>query len=61
MMDVPFWGSIPFGSDVGAACDQGIPAVVDDPEGPVADAFREIAHRLLVAIGEEQPVTSESR
>jgi ATP-binding protein involved in chromosome partitioning len=61
MMDVPFWGSIPFGPDVGVACDQGIPAVLDDPEGPVADAFREIAHRLLVAIGEEQPVTSENR
>jgi ATP-binding protein involved in chromosome partitioning len=61
MMDVPFWGSIPFGPDVGVACDSGIPAVIDDPEGPVADAFRDIAHRLLVAIGEEQPVTSESR
>lgn len=60
MMDVPFWGSIPFGPDVGVACDQGIPAVLDDPEGPVADAFRDIAHRLLVAIGEEQPVASES-
>jgi ATP-binding protein involved in chromosome partitioning len=60
MMDVPFWGSIPFGADVGVACDHGIPAVVEDPEGPVAAAFRDIARRLLVATGEEQPVTTES-
>jgi ATP-binding protein involved in chromosome partitioning len=61
MMDVPFWGSIPFGADVGAACDQGVPAVVDDPEGTVAEAFRDIAQRLLVAVGEEKSVATESR
>jgi ATP-binding protein involved in chromosome partitioning len=48
---VPVWGRIPFDSRMGASTDRGVPWVVEDPDGPVAHAFMELARR----VGEARP------
>lgn len=55
MMDVPFWGHIPFGVEVGECIDQGVPVVNKYPDSPVTAAFREMADRLLASLEVEGP------
>lgn len=43
---VPFLGSIPIDPKVSAASDKGLPSVTENPESPVAKAFREIAKKV---------------
>lgn len=45
-LGVPFLGSIPLDASVGAAGDQGIPALIASPERPQGKAFIEMAGRL---------------
>jgi ATP-binding protein involved in chromosome partitioning len=44
---LPIWARIPFEPRVGEATDRGRPWVMDDPEGEVARAFRELADRVV--------------
>jgi ATP-binding protein involved in chromosome partitioning len=44
--EVPIWARIPFDPRMGEATDRGRPWVLDDPEGEVAQAFRELADRV---------------
>jgi ATP-binding protein involved in chromosome partitioning len=43
---LPIWARVPFDPRMGEATDRGRPWVMDDPEGEVARAFRELADRV---------------
>lgn len=51
---VPFLGEIPLDPTVRVAGDQGVPAVIARPDGPVARAFQEVAGRLAAAVATRQ-------
>ncbi len=48
--NVPFLGGIPLETDIRKCGDKGRPVVVDAPESPAAQAFREIARKLAAEI-----------
>jgi ATP-binding protein involved in chromosome partitioning len=48
-LQVPFLGSIPLDPEIVAGGDSGTPIVVAHPEGPHAEAFGEIARRVVEA------------
>ncbi len=47
---VPFLGGIPLETDIRKCGDKGRPIVVDAPESPAAQAFREIARKLAAEV-----------
>jgi ATP-binding protein involved in chromosome partitioning len=47
MMEVPFWGHIPFGVEMGQSMDAGVPVVKQYPDSPLTACFRHLAGRLL--------------
>jgi ATP-binding protein involved in chromosome partitioning len=47
MMEVPFWGHIPFGVEVGQSMDAGVPVVKQYPDSPVTASFRQLADQVL--------------
>jgi len=49
-LKAPFFGGIPLATDIGADTDAGAPSVVINPEGPSADAFRDIAEKLAAQV-----------
>jgi ATP-binding protein involved in chromosome partitioning len=49
--DVPFLGTIPLHADVTPTGDHGVPIVRAQPDSPIAERFREIARRVVAAIG----------
>jgi len=48
--DVDFLGSLPLDARIRADTDEGKPTVVRDPDGPVAQQFREVARRLAARL-----------
>ena len=48
---VPIWGEIPFDPRVSEDTDRGRPRVLEDPEGEVAQRFRQLALRMQEAPG----------
>ena len=57
--DVPFLGALPLNAAVRSETDSGRPSVIADPEGPVAQRFRDIARataRSLAAADADGPV-----
>jgi MinD-like ATPase involved in chromosome partitioning or flagellar assembly len=70
MMEVPFWGHVPFGVEVGQSMDAGVPVVTQHPHSPIAHAFRHLTQRLVNALQikgpseiseEQQPSAPECR
>ena len=59
MMDVPFWGHIPFGIEVGESLDAGVPVVKSHPESAVAQAFDAMAERLAEVL-QAEPAAAEA-
>lgn len=51
---VPFLGSLPLDIQIREQADGGAPTVVSDPEGPIAQAYRQIALRVSVALADKQ-------
>ena len=49
-LDVPFFGGIPLAVDIGAEADQGTPSVVNSPDGPYAQVFREVSERIAAQV-----------
>jgi ATP-binding protein involved in chromosome partitioning len=49
---VEFLGALPLDMSIRADTDSGKPSVVSDPNGRVADIYRQIARRVAVKIGE---------
>jgi len=49
--DVPFLGTIPLHRDVTPTGDEGVPIVRARPDSPIAERFREIARRVVAAVG----------
>ena len=47
---MPFLGGIPLETNIRKSGDKGIPIVVEAPESPAAEAFREIARKLAAEI-----------
>lgn len=56
MMEVPFWGHIPFGVEMGESMDAGEPVVRRCPDSPVTASFRQLADRLLTDLQVESPL-----
>jgi ATP-binding protein involved in chromosome partitioning len=52
--DVEFLGALPLDIHIREQADSGKPTVVSDPEGRVAQIYREIARRVAVKIAEKQ-------
>ena len=61
MMDVPFWGHIPFGVEMGESMDAGVPVVKGCPDSPVTASFREMAQQLLTRLEIEGPVAESEK
>ena len=51
--DVPFLGALPLDLDIRLEADGGKPSVIAQPEGRVADIYREIGRRVAVRIAEQ--------
>jgi ATP-binding protein involved in chromosome partitioning len=51
--NVPFLGSLPLDIRIREQADSGRPSVVADPDGKVADMYREIARRTAVAVAQK--------
>ena len=47
---IPFLGDLPLDLGIRERADAGAPTVASDPDGKVADAYRDIARRLAVAV-----------
>ncbi|KAA8497833.1 Iron-sulfur cluster carrier protein [Porphyridium purpureum] len=50
-LQVELLASIPLSTGLRKACDQGVPTVVSDPQGPVAHEFRELARKAFLNLG----------
>ncbi len=48
--DTPFLGSLPLDIRIREQADGGVPTVVADPDGAIADAFRAIARRMAARL-----------
>ena len=59
-LKVPFLGEIPILPEVRQACDDGVPVVVSDPQGPAAQAFGQLVDRLVGEIA-KRAVQSEEQ
>jgi len=46
-LKLPFLGEVPILASIRAACDAGVPVVVQDPEGPAAQAFSHVTDQLV--------------
>jgi len=55
MMEVPFWGHIPFGVEMGDSMDAGVPVVKRAPDSPITASFRQLADRLLDSLQVDGP------
>jgi len=55
-LDVPFLGEIPLDAAIAEGGDAGRPIVVDDPDGPHAAAFTQVAAAVLAAIDDQASV-----
>jgi ATP-binding protein involved in chromosome partitioning len=51
--NVPFLGSLPLDIRIREQADSGRPSVVADPDGKVAQIYREIARRTAVAVAQK--------
>jgi ATP-binding protein involved in chromosome partitioning len=51
--NVPFLGSLPLDIRIREQADSGRPSVVADPDGKVADMYREIARKTAVAVAQK--------
>ncbi|MCX9155045.1 iron-sulfur cluster carrier protein ApbC [Niveibacterium sp. 24ML] len=51
---VPFLGGLPLDIRIREQTDSGVPTVVAEPEGALADAYRGIARKVAIAIAERQ-------
>ncbi len=66
-LKVPYLGEIPIFTELRAACDEGVPLVVKEPESPAAQAFGKVVDALVGEISkravesEEQQLTDEDR
>ena len=50
---VPFLGSLPLDIRIREQADSGRPSVIADPDGPVAQAYRAIARKVAVSVGQK--------
>ncbi len=50
---VPFLGSLPLDIRIREQADSGRPTVVADPDGPVAQAYKQIARKVAVAVAQK--------
>jgi ATP-binding protein involved in chromosome partitioning len=46
-LELPLMGEIPIYSSIRQSCDEGVPVVVQDPEGPAAQAFEKVVDALV--------------
>jgi ATP-binding protein involved in chromosome partitioning len=51
--DVEFLGALPLDMAIREQADSGKPTVVADPDGKIAEIYRQIARRVAVKIGEQ--------
>jgi ATP-binding protein involved in chromosome partitioning len=51
--NVPFLGSLPLDIRIREQADSGRPTVVADPDGPVAQAYKAIARKVAVSVGQK--------
>jgi len=51
--DVPFLGALPLDLDIRLEADGGKPSVIAQPEGRVAEIYREIARKVAVRVAEQ--------
>jgi len=58
MMEVPFWGHVPFGVEMGDSMDAGEPVVRRCPDSPITAAFRQLADRLLSDLQVDGPIAA---
>ena len=49
-LGVPYLGEVPLAMPIRESSDDGRPIVVADPQGPHAQAYREIARRLVATL-----------
>ncbi len=57
---VPFLGALPLDIRIREQADSGMPTVVSDPAGPIAEAYRAIARKVAVAVaGQARDMTSK--
>lgn len=54
-LDVPFLGGVPLHMDIRAKSDAGTPVVADDPDGPHAEIYNNIAAQIAEALTLDQP------
>lgn len=59
-LDVPFLGALPLDPAIATAGDAGTPYVVQHPDSEAAAMFREIAQKVLDAVGAEQKADTVS-
>lgn len=51
--NVPFLGALPLDIQICRETDSGVPTVIADPDGRIADIYREIARRVAVQVAEK--------
>jgi ATP-binding protein involved in chromosome partitioning len=51
---VPFLGALPLDIQIRREVDSGVPTVVADPDGRVAELYKGIARQVAIAIAEKQ-------
>jgi ATP-binding protein involved in chromosome partitioning len=51
--NVPFLGALPLDIRIREQADSGRPTVVADPDGPVANVYREIARKVAIAVAQK--------
>ncbi len=54
-LNVPFLGGVPLHMDIRAKSDAGTPVVADDPDGPHAEIYNQIAALIAQALTVDQP------
>ncbi len=57
MMDVPFWGQVPFGGEMAEAMDAGVPVVRQSPTAAVSAAFVGLVDQLVAALNVGPPAS----
>jgi ATP-binding protein involved in chromosome partitioning len=50
---VPFLGSLPLDIHIREQADSGRPTVIADPDGPIAQAYKAIARKVAVSVGQK--------
>jgi ATP-binding protein involved in chromosome partitioning len=59
MMEVSFWGRIPFGVEMGESMDVSIPVVKRCPDSPITASFQQLADKLLETLQIEGPSAAD--